>query len=77
MNNKMVQLYFQSVDVATGNIIYRGTNNELYISVEETIHFMTGEGEPLSPVNSERIIIADGEPKYDPNDPFAKRLRGN
>lgn len=67
-----VVLTFLRVDPDTGNIIYRGSDKDNYVSVEGTIHDMTDEGEPLAPVKN--VIIKEGEPVYDPKDRFARRL---
>jgi hypothetical protein len=68
----MVELTFLKVDPDTGNIIYRGTDKNNYVDVEGTIHDMTEEGEPDSPVHN--VKVKAGEPLYDKNDRFGRKL---
>lgn len=67
-----VELTFLKVDPDTGNIIYRGSDKNNYVSVDGKIYDMTDEGEPYCPVHN--VEIKKGEPVYDPQDRFARKL---
>lgn len=71
----MVELIFKRVDPDTGNLLYKGTDGNMYVSVEGEIHDMTDEGEPLTPMHN--VKVKAGEPVYDPNDRFGNKLENN
>lgn len=68
----MIELTFVRVDPDTGNLVYKGTDKNMYISVEGVIHDVTDEMEPDTPAKN--VKIKDGEPEYDPEDRFARDL---
>lgn len=70
MKENKIALKFKRVDEDTGNLIYKGSDGNIYVSVDGVIHDVTGEGEPLSPVHN--VYIQAGEPIYNPADRFGR-----
>ena len=63
-----IELTFKRVDPDTGNFIYKGSDGNVYVSVDGVIHDVTDEGEPLGTVYN--ITIKKGEPIYNKADRF-------
>lgn len=69
-NGGQIELVFKKVDEDTGNLIYKGSDDNIYIDVEGTIHNVTDEREPLAPVRN--VYVKQGEPVYNPEDRFGR-----
>jgi hypothetical protein len=69
MENK-VELTFLRTDENTGNFLYKGTDGNIYMSIDGQMHDLTRQGEPLGPVYN--TYIKTGEPIYNPEDRFGR-----
>lgn len=69
-DRQIVELTFLRVDDNTGNFFYKGSDGNIYVSIEGAIHSVTDEREPNYPVHN--TIIKQGEPIYNPEDRFGR-----
>ena len=65
-----VVLTFLRTDEGTGNFLYKGSDGDVYVSIDGVIYTLTNAMEPDYPVHN--TIVKPGEPIYNPEDRFGR-----